>query len=293
MERNFIPGSPWLFLKIYTGHKSGDELLVEYTKPMCERLVADGAIDKYFYIRYSDTAGFHLRVRLHIPRPADYGRVFEAINRTYAPCVDNGLAINLQCDTYRRELERYGEESMEDAEELFCIDSRAILSVIALCRELGIDDDLRWKTALLLTDDMLDAFGCTPEDKAAILEKSATNFKAEFGFVRGTFTQQLNDRFRAQRSTIEEIMTNRSLPADMLPVLDERKKSMEPVAVRLYDKMPRDADGHVANDRIMSYVHMTFNRLFRSRNRLYEMLIYEFLRRHYASTLARSKYDVR
>ncbi|WP_444332737.1 lantibiotic dehydratase C-terminal domain-containing protein [Parabacteroides johnsonii] len=31
------------------------------------------------------------------------------------------------------------------------------------------------------------------------------------------------------------------------------------------------------------YIHMTMNRLFRTENRLYELIIYDFMRRYYMS----------
>jgi hypothetical protein len=37
------------------------------------------------------------------------------------------------------------------------------------------------------------------------------------------------------------------------------------------------------DDYIGIYIHMTMNRLFRTENRLYELIIYDFMRRYYTS----------
>ncbi|MCC8199436.1 MAG: hypothetical protein LIP06_12945 [Tannerellaceae bacterium] len=42
---------------------------------------------------------------------------------------------------------------------------------------------------------------------------------------------------------------------------------------------------------ISSYIHMMMNRIFRSRNRVHELIIYDFMDRYYKSKVARSKYN--
>ena len=59
MERIFIPGSQWLFFKLYTGTQSADVLLAEQIGPLMKRLRDCGAIDDFFFIRYTDPL-FHL-----------------------------------------------------------------------------------------------------------------------------------------------------------------------------------------------------------------------------------------
>jgi len=39
-----------------------------------------------------------------------------------------------------------------------------------------------------------------------------------------------------------------------------------------------------------SYSHMMVNRLFKSKQRLHEMVLYDFLHRYYKSEIARQKY---
>ena len=51
MERIFIPGSRWLFFKLYTGTLSADILLTRHISPFVRRLRESGAIDDFFYIR--------------------------------------------------------------------------------------------------------------------------------------------------------------------------------------------------------------------------------------------------
>lgn len=48
LKRNLIPGSEWLYCKLYTGTKSADKILVEIIKPYTERLKSLGLITDCF-----------------------------------------------------------------------------------------------------------------------------------------------------------------------------------------------------------------------------------------------------
>ena len=41
---------------------------------------------------------------------------------------------------------------------------------------------------------------------------------------------------------------------------------------------------------IGSHIHMSLNRIFRSENRLHELIIYDFMTRYYKSKIAQNKY---
>lgn len=288
MQRTFIPGSEWLFFKIYTGHKSADEILVSSLGPAAERLEAEGAIDGYFFIRYTDPK-FHIRFRFHVPDVSDYGKVFGAVCDSLSPCMENSMIWNVQCDTYQREIERYGASSMELSERLFCTDSRHILTLLGSLSDSQTAEQDRWQLSLRLIDDTLSAFGYTAEGKKELLEKMSTGFKTEFGFTSSTFNKQLNDKFRMQRENIGNVFAPQADPLGAYAAtLGKRRRETEELAVRvlpLVEREPVEKEGYVR-----SLCHMTMNRLFRSKNRLYEMVIYDFLFRYYQSSLARIKY---
>ena len=94
MERIFIPGSRWLFFKLYTGTQSADILLTRHISPFVRRLRESGAIDDFFFIRYTDPL-FHLRLRLHLPDTSRYGEVFGAFYETFQPCVESRLVTTM------------------------------------------------------------------------------------------------------------------------------------------------------------------------------------------------------
>lgn len=288
MQRTFIPGSEWLFFKIYTGHKSADEILVSYLYPAAERLKTEKAISDYFFIRYTDPK-FHIRFRFHVPDVSNYGQVFRAIYDCLSPCMENAVIWNVLCDTYQREIERYGASSMELSEHLFCMDSRHMLALLGLLADSQTAEQDRWQLSLRLIDDTLSAFGYTAEDKKELLEKMSAGFKTEFGFTNSTFNKQLNDKFRMQRKNVESVFEPEADPVGAYTaILDLRRRETEALAEQILPLTERERIEK--DDYVRSVVHMTMNRLFRSKNRIYEMVIYDFLFRYYQSALAKIKY---
>ena len=116
IDRYFIPGSEWLFLKIYTGSKSADTILSEDIRILTKYLLEQTYIDSFFFIRYADP-NFHIRLRLHIPKPEiGYSPIMCTIHNAFRPLMAKGLIFSVVCDTYMRELERYGEQTISSVE---------------------------------------------------------------------------------------------------------------------------------------------------------------------------------
>src|SRR5207302_1688840 len=57
-----LPGSDWLYVKLYTGTATADQLLRDVVAPVVEQALATGAAERWFFIRYGDP-DWHLRVR--------------------------------------------------------------------------------------------------------------------------------------------------------------------------------------------------------------------------------------
>lgn len=289
MERIFIPGSQWLFFKLYTGTQSADVLLAEQIGPLVKRLQKSGAIDDFFFIRYTDPL-FHLRLRLHIPDTTRYDEVFHAAYETLQPCIESKLLTSVACDTYVREVERYGGKAIEATERLFGCDSICIIRILELLRQqerFGIypSEEIRWQLGLLLNDDLLDAFGLSLTDKNELVAEAAKGYKAEFGFTAYRTTKQINDKYRTLRNDLRHVMTTGLREEFPYEILEERKRQIEGLADTIKTIVP---DGEF-QDYLRSLIHMTMNRLFRSQNRLCEMMVLEYLNREYSRTLAIKK----
>ena len=111
-------------------------------------------------------------------------------------------------------------------------------------------------------------------------------FKKEFGLISSVYTKQLNNKFRTNKMIINDIMVSRDINIEKYKsILSSRKNDIAVVATAI------DYNFDSKSDLMKSLVHMTMNRVFRSKNRLCELVIYEFLNRYYESTIARLRYS--
>ena len=289
MRRDFIPGSEWLYFKLYTGHKSADRILTEYLYPFLKSAMDDGEINKFFFIRYADPNP-HIRLRLHIDNPDNYSDIFKRFYAQTAECFDNNLVSKVMCDTYQREIERYGSNTMELAEQLFSIDSIAIIKLlIALDSSDRDKEQERWLLSIRLIDDMLSLFEYSTHNKKTFLADIGDSFKREHGLVGKLYIKQLNEKFRKSHPLILQ-MFGGDINTEYESILRERMKFMLPIMKNLLDL---NNIGNLSVDiksLIGSYIHMTMNRLFRSKGRTYEMVIYHFMDKYYKSEIAKEKY---
>jgi len=127
------PGSEWLYAKLYTGGNTAAQLIGNGLRDFTAEALGAGLADDWFFIRYEDEQGPHLRVRFR----GDPARLRELLApRLYAwaaELIEQGVCRSLALDTYERELERYGgEQATEVAEAVFGVDSRLVAGVIGL-----------------------------------------------------------------------------------------------------------------------------------------------------------------
>ena len=289
VQRTFIPGSEWLYFKIYTGYKTADEMLIRVIAPFVKDLFTQRCIDGFFFIRYSDP-DFHIRFRLHIPSLENYGIIMHEFHQRFGNEIETGNVVKIMCDTYVREIERYGAQTMEMLEELFRIDSMTIMGLLSRLANISGSEreSAHWKLSLLLLDDSLAAFGYDLPEKARITSQMAESFKKEFGFTTHAYTKQLNDKYRVQRDEIEQTVHSRKDFTDFEHALEERRKAFRQIAQNILS-VSKSGGTVVIDNLLRSIQHMTMNRWFRSRNRQHELIIYDFLGKCYISALAQNR----
>ncbi|MDO3627170.1 lantibiotic dehydratase [Mucilaginibacter sp. BT774] len=287
-KRKFSLGSEWLYLKLYCGTKVADSLLTDIVTPVTDQLLAQGLINKWFFIRYYDP-DFHLRIRFHLRSAERVGHVISLVNAEIAGAEQAGLIWKVQADAYERELERYGQYDISLTEEIFYADSRCSAKMLEFCP----DDQARWLFALKSVDHFMDSFNLSLDTKFEYLEWYRNAYGNEFKIGKA-FKLHLDKKFREQRSKISNAVYQNGGPAvlntSLLHCLESRAQQLEAVAAMirqqagLHDKMLRDF--------ISSHVHMILNRIFRSKPRENELVVYDFLLRTYQSEKARNNQRV-
>jgi thiopeptide-type bacteriocin biosynthesis protein len=274
VTRAFGLGSEWLYYKLYCGPVVADRVLREAIEPLAKALRAQGLIDGWFFVRYADPDP-HLRVRWHLPDPGRVGEVIQLVQAGLAPLNGDQGIWKTQTDTYYRELERYGARTIGCAEDLFCWQSQALLDHLAQAPADLPDDS--WPWGLRAVDELLTAFGCSLTHKLALAQEWKTAFAHEFALNKD-LKRQLDAKYRLLRPAVELALALAAGPA--------------PAPLAAIARRVRAAEAHapleVPLDELLgSYVHMLLNRVLPADARLHELVLYDFLFRHYQACCAR------
>lgn len=280
MKRTFVLGDEWIYYKLYCGKKVADSILVDVIKPLTQNMLSQGLIDQWFFIRYLDPEP-HLRIRFHCNKTTNLSLIIEEVKIAINYYVENDLIWNVQLDTYQREIERYGEETMVVSENLFYIDSTICVGALSLIE----DDKILFMLSLRLIDDFLDFFRLTINEKIVFVKENMTGFKTEFN-TNKNLTKQLNKKYRDLKPQIIEFMEMEE-HVEYQPIIDLlnfKKKQLDNVLDKKIVMNPK-----VIDKLLPSYIHMTVNRLFRDQQRLHELVCYDNLYRFYNFKLAKSK----
>ncbi len=290
--RTFPPGSEWLYAKLYTGTATADEVLREVIHPLVAEVLGAGAANRWFFIRYADPE-HHLRVRFHGDPERLRGEVLPAVERAVHPLLHRGQLWRVQFDTYEREVERYGgDEGTLLAEQLFQIDSEAVLEILDLVESGDAGLDERWRLALRGMDALLTDLGLDLPGKFAVLDSVRAAFAREFR-ADTKLKAQLSERYRKERQSLEALLSSASdadhALAPGFEILRHRSTKLAPIIAEL---KACEAAGRLAipiAELAPSYLHMHANRLLRSGQRAHEMVLYDFLTRQYDTALARAR----
>ena len=271
VQRTFVIGDKWLYYKIYCGVKTTDTLLIEVIKPLTEQLIEEKIIDKWFFIRYSDPEP-HVRFRVQFIDIKNIGAVIKKMKNLLQPYMNSNQVWDVALATYKRELERYGTNTIEDAELFFYHDSLMMLQII----ENSKDDETRFLTLFKWLEKILLLFKFEDTGLLSFLERMQEQFKEEFS-VDKRVRKELSNTYRK-----------------LAPALFDKEDTNAPriynptETVERFLRLKKKQNLEVSLDNVVaSFIHMSVNRCFRSKQRLYEMMLYDFLYRKNKSKFVR------
>ncbi len=281
---SFLAGSEWVYFKLYSGVKTGDDIIVSHIKKCMDSMISEQIISKWFFIRYADP-NTHLRVRFLIKDRNKLGKSIEIFNSYLKPLYEDKKIWKSVIDSYKREIERYGENSIEDAESIFYYDSICISKIVELVNE-NDNEELRWSAGLVLVDQLLEDFEFNIEKKLELLETLRNGYSREFRMSK-FLKLQIDNHYRKNRKHIEGVI-NRDITVfegynEILRFIRDKSTSIIPHVSNI-----KSSDSTYEIDQIVaSHVHMILNRLFKNKQRTHELVLYDFLWRVYKSQKAR------
>jgi thiopeptide-type bacteriocin biosynthesis protein len=273
--KTLLPGSNCVYYKLYTSESFANSIIVTlYDKIILKH---KNLIKSFFFIRYKDPY-FHIRIRFFVFKDKDIDALMSAINNLTVALYKNKRLWKVQIDTYEREIERYEAVPIDKVECFFYKESSFLCETI----KKNIDNDNIWHIAIWAMDTYLSCCNYDMKTKIHFTEIIGKRYKEEFGFDSNN-SKSLSNIYRENKSIIRDIIENR-LYIEYNTIIVMYKDYCVDFFKTLITKT--DLDGQFKF--LYSIIHMLNNRSFIHYNRLYEMIMYDFLLMFYKSKIARN-----
>lgn len=274
-QRDFLPGSEWLFVKIYCGPHAAERILTDSILPVIKKLLSEGVINCWFYVRYYDQ-GHHLRLRLRC-KAGTWGAAqpLALIGESLSTHLYFGTVSKICVDTYQRELERYSGISYQIVESIFCFESTAVLELISS----GLATD-RMMIALAATYMLLEDLALTQAEMKEFFFGMAKALAKKAGANQ----HRLNQKFRAHRALIQQTLGGhiRGNTSPLALFFTDRSKTIQLAAKRPVSRQRK-------HELAASFIHMFLNRLFAADHMQQELLHYHYLYKFITGQQAKEK----
>ncbi|WP_093669760.1 thiopeptide-type bacteriocin biosynthesis protein [Tenacibaculum sp. MAR_2009_124] len=278
VQRNFMIGDSWIYYKIYCGAYTADDILVKAIHPIVSDLLKNNIIEKWFFIRYNDPEN-HIRIRILLRTPDQLNSVIQKVKTYLAPFINSQEIWDVQLHTYKRELERYGTNTMSISESLFFYDSEIIINGIA-----NIPNETEYFLFIIkIVFDHLSLFNYEDQEKMNFISSMRNGYRKEFN-TNKTTTKSLDAKYRSLKEKIHKILGFNNSDLSYTTKNNELNYKNIKTTLVSYKK-----EGNLlvdSNELLASYIHMTINRSFKSKQRLYELMIYDILYRVYKTKIA-------
>jgi len=278
IKRKFTLGAEWLYLKIYTGVKTADIILEEAVQPLVAYFQQNNQISKWFFIRYTDPKP-HLRVRFKLSDSKNYNEVVNKVNQTLQEYIESGEISNVIVDTYNREIERYGESTIEEAEILFHKNSEFTLKC------LHYDDEEKIMVSLFYIDQLLNQLNLSIQEKLDWIKGFNDAFKQEFNADK-KLNSQLDKKYREFKPKLLDFIHLEEFSEERGIVASDIEESISALQNIIHHHENQSLEMPLQSF-FQRIFHMNINRVFVSNQRLFEMVVYDYLVRYYKMKILR------
>ncbi|MFE3872275.1 thiopeptide-type bacteriocin biosynthesis protein [Flavobacterium sp. ZS1P70] len=275
MKRDFCIGSEWLYYKIYTGVKTADITLLEELYPVIFDLKEEKIINKWFFIRYKDPSE-HIRIRFYCKTPENVSIAIAKIYPILNKLLEENMAWKVQTDTYQREIERYGENTMIDSESLFWHDSEMILHYLSI-KSSFTKNETQLFFSFSAIDSFLNSFSLTNADKLVLMDELQLSFKKEFD-ADTVLKKEMDKQYRGLSQETQRFLSGTAINdyPEIFKVIQEKQDQINKTILSIKDNLQIPLSSF-----LRSHIHMMINRQYTSKQRMYELLIYDHLYRYY------------
>lgn len=136
--RDVRHGDAWVYARFHCGHAGADRI-IDRSMRLADGLRSAGDVDRWFFLRYEDEEGYHVRLRLRAITADTRARTLLAVAELGERLLSEGLATRTRLDRYVPEIARYGgAEGLRAAEALFTVSSDRVAGYLP---EITGDED--------------------------------------------------------------------------------------------------------------------------------------------------------
>lgn len=277
VKRVYLPGDEWIYLKLYCHSAISNNILTKDIINLVTWLKKQHILKSWYFIRYADPDN-HLRVRVQI-NPNDATEVLKYFEKKIRHQVEKGSVNNLLLDTYKREIERYGENTIEYVEKVFQVSSELVLAYLKKVP----DGYSELQLAIISVNSILEIFFHQNSERIALLKGIHESMKHEFDDSKQV-KFQLDNKYREYSFFINNMQVNTSV----ISVITGKKEFNNYLKTLQLLKLNA---AHLTTEKLLKLVadlmHMHLNRLFNEKQRKQEFIIYYLLYKYYISIEAR------
>ncbi|MCT4326831.1 lantibiotic dehydratase [Elizabethkingia anophelis] len=287
-KRDFYIGSEWTYFKIYCSHIFGDTVLKNVIAPFLNDYKERVKKIDWFYIRYDDPEP-HIRFRIHEPFNQE---ILNMLNTRLEPLLAEGIVFSFQMDRYSREIERYGKKNIQYSERLFHFDSEAALKFINSLDAEGYNESVRWKIGIVSLDILLDDFEISIRDRIILFENSYKSFLPEFVDISNkdyvkSYKKSIDKQHRKYKELLDSLMRKKDYQELEIFATPYTERSQYVSQVVNTIRNNEESIESLLN-LLQSYIHMSLNRIFFTKARMHELIIYYFMFQTYNSMVNRN-----
>ncbi len=265
INRNYFPGSEWIYFKIYCSNNVSNDVLIEIHEKLILYLKEEGLIHKWFFVRFFDPH-HHLRLRFNISSRAVSIDIQKLLYEKLKKYLKNEIVWKIKIDTYQREIERYGIDNITNSETLFYHDSELYIHILkSNCLE---DVTLNLCLAVKNIDFWFSLIKIDLFEKISICDTMKEKLSRE---KSSHFLLDVEKKYREYRTKVFDFMDEE----EFLFLFEKQKNEMKDITIN--------------KSNISDYIHMSINRWFPHNQRDWEYLLYHFCLNYYKKNAYKSK----
>jgi thiopeptide-type bacteriocin biosynthesis protein len=283
LKQKFLPGQEWVYLKIYCNPRIVEKLLISEIPDIINHNQFKEMVDRWFFLRFSNP-DFHLRIRFHLRDQKFLQPLLDLVFEKIAPKYNENVIWKIELDEYDREIDRYGKETMCFSEKLFHFDSELMLNLLKLLDNFE-NEDFRFISSVFLINVLFDDFNYSLNDRYDLVEKIKKAYESEFK-PRTDQRKKLAKKYRQYKELLESTLSKKQQGEfydSLYMMVKERSSINSKVISEVNSKL--GSKSAVLHRIISSIFHMSINRLFKSQQRQYEFVVFDFLQQHYLTQI--------